>query len=128
MTHCNTTYVPTYSDIVQCNSAFADVQAQPAADSGAPALCTATYKYDTQVPTTTSTPRSLERPATDLICTYRNKLDVHGNDICTSKLTLGVGGSVGEGVGKGIHDRYVVDPGKSKGLSACSSAWIMCSL
>ena len=113
---------------MQCNSALAGVQAQPAADSGASALCTAIHKYDAQVLAITSTPRSSEQPATDIIRTYRNKLDVHGNDICTSKLTLGVGGSVGKGVGKGIHDRYVVDPGKSKGLSACSSAWIRCSL
>ena len=31
--------------------------------------------------------------------------------MCTSKLSLGVGGSVGKGVGKGSHDKYV---GKSE--------------
>ena len=35
--------------------------------------------------------------------------------MCTSKLSLGVGGSVGKGVGKGSHDRYIGKSGLGMG-------------
>ena len=94
--------------------ASAGEQAQSVAASGVSTL----HNNDTQVLPTTFTSPSSEGLAPDkMYRTYHDKLHVHeSQDICMGKSGVGVRGSVGNGVGKGSHDKYIGKSGLHVGV------------